>query len=406
MERLDALEEFTRQRSASRGPRIPVESNATVDRFLAVVRQRGEELHALVHPEEGVNRFLGNASFHASAVFDDPRLKDLAFVSQRNVDKRTMGLDSFVEVNLSSTEEGMLGFRGDVKPSVDSPIQVRLYEMFPNVNFILHTHVYVEGAPFTQRFVPCGSLEEIKEVLELVGSDRSKTKFAVNLLGHGSIILAKDPAYLEQSVRLRARPAPERLNTDGTAVSAPKLLGAVDISSEAIAPQLGLDSRGLFTQLLLAPFVTESFAHFHPTFRSWHNQQSPEQKAVGLPLIFGGALIGAGAAVTLLVHALLWQAPDNAALAVAILKAVALVWFGGGTGHPLYNLLAALQRFRGKSGWAPLTLNLASEAAAVLAPERNGSLIKIYEEPVRIKRSRAEQNTLERLGKPCGEIRQ
>ena len=127
---------------------------------------------------------------------------------------------------------------------------------------------------------------------------------------------------------------------------------------------------------------------------------------MGLPLIFGGALIGAGAAVTLLVHALLWQAPDNAALAVAILKAVALVWFGGGTGHALYNLLAALQRFRGKSGWEPLTLNLASEAAAVLAPERNGSLIKIYEEPVRIKRSRAEQNTLERLGKPCGEIRQ
>src|SRR5439155_26542100 len=86
----------------------------------------GEELHALVHPEEGVNRFLGNGSFHGSAVFDDPRLKDLAFVSQRNVDNRTMGLDSFVEVNLSSTEEGMLGFRGDVKPSVDSPIQVRL----------------------------------------------------------------------------------------------------------------------------------------------------------------------------------------------------------------------------------------------------------------------------------------
>src|SRR5437867_8955395 len=91
MERLDALEEFTRQRSASRGPRIPVESNATVDRFLAVVRQRGEELHALVHPEEGVNRFLGNASFHASAVFDDPRLKDLAFVSQRNATNARWG---------------------------------------------------------------------------------------------------------------------------------------------------------------------------------------------------------------------------------------------------------------------------------------------------------------------------
>ena len=35
------------------------------------------------------------------------------------------------------------------KPSVDSSIQVRLYRILPEINYIVHAHCYAEGAPFT-----------------------------------------------------------------------------------------------------------------------------------------------------------------------------------------------------------------------------------------------------------------
>lgn len=255
--RLETLDTFTRQRSTSNGVPFAVESNDVVDRFISIIKERGEELHRLVHPEEGVYRFLGNASFRASAAFDQPELQNMIFVSRRNVDKRTLSLDSFVQVGLEPTRDGMLSFRGPYKPSVDSPIQARLYSKFPDVNFILHAHVYVEGAPFTAQFCPCGSLEEVEEVVRIARRNGVTTNFAINLLGHGSIIFAQSPDFLEKAVRLHARPTPEPLNTDGT---------ARDAEDERAAHILRTAKRTEFIPVGPTYFEGEEFAQ---QIRSW-----------------------------------------------------------------------------------------------------------------------------------------
>ena len=76
----------------------------------------------------------------------------------------------------------------------------------PNVNYMLHAHVYVDGAPYSDYPVPCGAIEEVDKILGLV--DPNDTDFAINLLGHGSIVFAKDVEYLKD-IKYIARGIPE-----------------------------------------------------------------------------------------------------------------------------------------------------------------------------------------------------
>ena len=92
--------------------------------FFALVKKNAEVFHSLV---QGVNteRFLGNASFRCiKGGFPSFRHKNLAFVSRRNVDKRSIDKDGFVAVELSSfTNSHNVKYYGEYKPSVDTPVQ-------------------------------------------------------------------------------------------------------------------------------------------------------------------------------------------------------------------------------------------------------------------------------------------
>lgn len=121
--------------------------------------------------------------------------KELILVSRRNVDKRFVGEADFVAVEPSSLGDYLdkdmhIDYYGDNKPSVDTPIQLALYALYPRINFMLHSHTYIEGAPFTENALPCGALEEVEEIVKAV-RDNSVSYFAVNLKGHGSIIASK-----------------------------------------------------------------------------------------------------------------------------------------------------------------------------------------------------------------------
>jgi len=214
--RLEDLKGFSRQGTASIGPDRAIPDSDEFESYLNIVRAYGERFHHLIHPAEGVERFLGNTAFRASHVFPGrPEWDRIMLISQRNVDKRNLGKPGFVAVQMNSYKEPRIVYYGNRKPSVDTPAQVRFMDQLNNVNYILHSHVYIDGAPFTHKLVPCGSLEEVAEVMALIGDDRSKTNFAVNLLGHGSIIFAKDLEFLGQGVKYSARSAPELLTPDG-----------------------------------------------------------------------------------------------------------------------------------------------------------------------------------------------
>lgn len=189
------LRNMTRVGSKSLGEepeRTYAMSPESMHSFVDLVKGYAETFHDLIH---GANttRLLGNCSFRCTqGGFPSCRDDDgHVFVSRRNIDKRDIEPKAFVRVEPISMADVFwrnikVRYYGDLKPSVDTPIQLALYALYPNIRFMLHSHVYVKDAPFTRDTVPCGALQEIEEILRV--QPYSETSgFRINLKGHGSL---------------------------------------------------------------------------------------------------------------------------------------------------------------------------------------------------------------------------
>ena len=186
------------------------------DEFIDVVHKYADVFHTIMfHETSDVKRFLGNCStrlpneFRCPKGFPSFREKDYVFVSRRNVNKESIDMDQFVPVY---AEDNKLYYCGDHKPSVDAPVQVKLYKELPNINYIIHSHCYIKNAPFTSNPIPCGALEEEPEVLGLIDKEfnsRELNRYAINLLGHGSLIMGSTVDDLK-NVEYIARQLPEK----------------------------------------------------------------------------------------------------------------------------------------------------------------------------------------------------
>ena len=187
-------------------PFVPIK-----EEFLEIVRNYAYKFAAATFETKDVKRFLGNASFRCPKGFPSFRDGKYIFVSKRNVNKEFIGIKEFVPVYL---EDGKLFYCGDNKPSVDSPIQVRLYSLLSNINYIIHSHCYVENAPYTDVALPCGALEEVDEIKKVIkkyyDNDYNKDFYVVNLLGHGSIMMSNKASQLK-NIRMVGRKLPEKM---------------------------------------------------------------------------------------------------------------------------------------------------------------------------------------------------
>jgi ribulose-5-phosphate 4-epimerase/fuculose-1-phosphate aldolase len=204
-ERLKYLKSITRQGCVHTDDNIEIPDERE---FFDIVRNYADTFHELIKPDSAVTRFLGNSSFRCQRGFPSFRKDDMIFVSRRNVDKRFIDKSAFVPVKLE--DDTTLYYYGDSKPSVDTPIQARLYKLLPNINYMIHAHVYISGAPFTKSMIPCGGLEEVEEVMTVIGDDTEEDFYAINLIGHGCIVMAKDVEQLKY-LHYISRPLPERL---------------------------------------------------------------------------------------------------------------------------------------------------------------------------------------------------
>lgn len=205
--RLMVLASFTRQSTKMVDEKVPFEVE---NKFLDIIHEKAEVFHNLIQPPEVVNRFLGNVSFRCVHGFPSYRGNNQIIVSRRNVNKSGITNNDFVPVQLIN---GVLYAYGDIKPSVDTPVQARLYEWFPQINFMLHSHVYIKGAPFTAEPIPCGAIEEVESIMQAVKThyiDTSKS-FCVNLLGHGNLVFATELDYFN-TIEYIKRDIPEMLN--------------------------------------------------------------------------------------------------------------------------------------------------------------------------------------------------
>lgn len=167
--------------------------------FVDAVRKYATEFQKFMPIDCKTERFVGNASLRPILPPQVGRCgkgmpsfrgtDNMIFVSKRNIDKQFITLDNFVPVYM---DDGKLMYCGEDKPSVDTPVQIRLYKELDHINYMLHSHCYIKSAPFTHEAIPCGAIEEFDEVMKLIHEqkfDNHRNQYFVNLIGHGSIIM-------------------------------------------------------------------------------------------------------------------------------------------------------------------------------------------------------------------------
>jgi len=189
-------------------PPVPDEAG-----FFGYVRSAAQQFSGLLPVPKLIERFVGNAAFRCSYGFPAFRDGDIVFVSRRNIDKAAIGAEGFVPVLMATGPDGKFRYFGDHKPSVDTPIQVRLFATYPHIKYLIHGHVYVVGADFTDIAWPCGSFQEAGDIAEKTWDGHGPenvTRFVLNLKGHGFIAGADDYRYFE-SLKFIARPFPESI---------------------------------------------------------------------------------------------------------------------------------------------------------------------------------------------------
>ena len=220
LDRLSYLSSVTRRPSINTSESLPeIIFTQDDEKFLDFVRQSADTFHRLMCLPADVKRFVGNASLRFKQPtrcmngFPAIRKNDMVLISKRNVDKTGITKNDFVPCFLN--EEDNVTYYGNNKPSVDSPVQMRLFRLLPNIDYILHGHVYVKGIPMTEVAVPCGAVEEVEEIMKYIQKcypDTQQEFYKINLKGHGCLIMAnKNTLDQMNTVEFTVRPLPENM---------------------------------------------------------------------------------------------------------------------------------------------------------------------------------------------------
>ena len=145
-------------------------------------------------------RYFGNCSTRCDKMFPSIRFNnDSILVSRRNVDKNRLTVDDLVLVKL---DYDIVQYNGKYKPSVDTPIQLQLYRIFPNINFMIHGHYYVDGVPFTEKYNLCGDVREVNSIFKFISISKlgDKSNGIINLKNHGFLIYASTLDNLDKLI--------------------------------------------------------------------------------------------------------------------------------------------------------------------------------------------------------------
>lgn len=204
LKRLELLTSVTRVPTSRAGKAILAPKN---DEFYDYVKDKALTFHTLIPHDEEVTRFLGNSSFRCQKGFPSFRSDNSIYVSRRNIDKRYISKENFVKTFLDVN--GNVCYYGKHKPSVDTPVQLKLYSLFKNINYMIHAHCYVQNAPFTTIAIPCGAIEEVDEIIKIT-NDFKKRSYSFNLIGHGCIVMGNSVEDLTK-FKFHARKIPEKL---------------------------------------------------------------------------------------------------------------------------------------------------------------------------------------------------
>ena len=142
----------------------------------------------------GDENALNNPAFRCPKGFPSFKTSKGIFVSKRNIENKMLEKEDFVYV-YKKNENEQIYYEGSGKPSVDTPIHLKMYKNLPNIKYIIHTHCYIKNAFFTTINYQCGAIEEADELLKVIDNNyksRNKDFYIINQVGHGSIMMSDD----------------------------------------------------------------------------------------------------------------------------------------------------------------------------------------------------------------------
>ncbi len=221
-ERLLYLKSITRKQTFSIDKKLPLnwyfnsfkldEIKSDLDSSYTINNSFLETIHSyskVIYPYMGVDLEKDkNPKIRCAKTMPSFRENNNIYVSKREVSSVFIEKDDFVQVKLLDNK---IFYGGDSKPSVDSPVHIKIYENYNQINYIIHTHVYIEGAPFTKISNPCGAIEEFDEIdriIKEVYKDTSLNRYLINLKGHGAIALGASLEDVKNISYIR-KPIPE-----------------------------------------------------------------------------------------------------------------------------------------------------------------------------------------------------
>jgi len=171
---------FTRSAIRCRTTKIDIKIPNTTDDVLEFI-ELNKTLANHIQTSCG-ERFFGNLSTRCSKLFPTFRKNVGIFVSPRNIDKETILSTDMVYCEF---EENNIYYVGEHKPSVDTPIQLKVYKECEQINFMIHGHSFINGSVETKEYFLCGDLRESKEVIDIIQNNRYGT---INLKNHGFLL--------------------------------------------------------------------------------------------------------------------------------------------------------------------------------------------------------------------------
>lgn len=139
------------------------------------------------------NRFFGNLSTRCSKLF--PTIRNVGiWVSPRNSNKEFIIPEDMIYCEYT---DNVVYYVGDKKPSVDSPVQLKIYENCEQINYMIHGHAFIKNAKETENYFLCGDMREADDVIHII----DKNDFgAINLTNHGFLLYSNNLENLKKLI--------------------------------------------------------------------------------------------------------------------------------------------------------------------------------------------------------------
>jgi hypothetical protein len=94
--------------------------------------------------------------------------------------------EDLIPIRLSDDKLKVL-YSSHRKPSVDTPVQLALYNYYKNIHFFIHGHAIINNAIETEHYYPCGDMREVSAVIKAFDNPTARL-IILNMKNHGFLL--------------------------------------------------------------------------------------------------------------------------------------------------------------------------------------------------------------------------